>query len=130
MQRFSQQHKHSMSDEAWFELSALLVRSTPGIKSRLVNTLRNIGPDEAERWLDHYNNPAKYDAQHVFQSNSNQFVYSSDNALGYYSNVSGGNRYYVGRPHTKLTIQFVDNEEDFEKMIEVLKVSDLGAVLF
>jgi len=113
-----------MSNEAWLELSQLLVDSSPTIKNRLLNTLRNIGTDEEQEWLERYERFEKYEEQHR-ASVLNPFVHIPNNQYSYRnSQVHKNVRVYVGsqKPYWKLTIKFVDNETDFEYMLDELQV--------
>lgn len=107
-----------MSDDAWFELSQLLVDASPGIKGRLLSTLRGIGPEHAEKWIDRRRNKDVFDARDPAPER-NQFIYSPTSVL--HNHVH--NRFYAGRPNSKLHIIFIDTEPEFELMVDALKVS-------
>lgn len=111
-----------MSDEAWLELSHLLVQSTPNIKNRVMNTLRNINADELERW----NRRLRYPEQYVVQPLvNNEFTYVPGSRAGC-SNPTQQYRYYTGRPLRSILIKFVEDVVDFEGMLVYLKVSQLA----
>lgn len=145
-----------MSDEAWLELSQLLVMQSPGIKTRLLNTLRHIHPEEQSNWIERYDelqSNQQQQRQRQYNSNtttnrnepqynngnnaSSSFIEKNPNCLVHHNFpqqqmawTNGGNhqqqqnnRYYKGKYNLKLTILFVDNEKDFEFMLNYLQVS-------
>lgn len=120
-----------MSDEAWLELSHLLVQSTPAIKPRVVNTLRNISPEELDRWSRRLRNPELYAVQPLL---NNEFTYvPGARTLGssnpHQQQQQQHYRYYTGRPGRSLLIKFVDNTPDFEAMLVYMKVGIKGVPL-
>lgn len=114
--------KHPLSEEAWLELSHLLVLQSPGIKPRLLNTLRNIDEDEKTRWLERFENRHEYDLQYRTLDRNCMVHHNSAHHQGWTSNQRHNYRYYSGRYNSKLTIKFVDTEKEFEFMLDYLQV--------
>ena len=110
-----------MSDEAWLELSSLLVQTSPGLKNRLCNTLRHIDPEEESHWLERFVHQNEYDQQYVAPTR-NSFVHEPLPPPTYHYNQHANFRYYSGRPYSKLMVKFVDDEEAFEFMLDYLQV--------
>lgn len=108
-----------MSDEAWLELSHLLVQSTPNIKSRLMSTLRNYNPDELERWNRRLRYPDRFVVQPLV---NNEFTYVPGSGGTAHRLPPIHSRYYIGRPKKNLLVKFVDNVADFEAMLTYLQV--------
>lgn len=115
--KYKNHNKTPMSDEAWLELSHLLVQSTPNIKSRLMNTLRNINPEELDRWSRRLRYPERYVVQPL---PNNEFTYTPGVGTGY-RQPHLHYRYYTGRPRKNLHVKFVDSVADFEAMLTYLQ---------
>ena len=104
-----------MSEESWIELSQMLVDTSPGIKYRLLNTLQGISFYDKQLWIERYdrkNNPYGDQPHRNTVPAHKSFVHRPTNQ----------GRFYKGRPNTNLTVKFVDNEGDFEWILDFLKV--------
>ena len=109
------QSKCSMSDDAWFELSCMLVRASPIIMTRFLKTLKTYSLDDTCYWLEKYKQFDRRPIATVPNPCCPEDLYPD---LKKFPNQP--TRHYIG--DIKLKILFVYKEDQFELMLNYLKV--------